>query len=65
LEADSGKKFKRGIAIYTGENAVAFDKKLFAVPTNRIWKKTSLKTPVTFYGQSPLPLGRLKLEENK
>lgn len=39
LEANLGKKFKRGIVIYTGENAVAFDEKMFAVPINRIWEK--------------------------
>lgn len=38
LETDLGKKFKRGIIIYTGENAVAFDKNMFAVPINRIWE---------------------------
>jgi uncharacterized protein len=43
LEANLGKKFKRGIVIYTGENAVAFDKHMFAVPINRIWEKTSYK----------------------
>lgn len=38
LETNSGKKFKRGIVIYTGETAVAFDKNMFAVPINRIWE---------------------------
>ncbi len=39
LEANLGKKFKRGIVIYTGANAVAFDKNMFAIPINRIWEK--------------------------
>ena len=38
LEADLGRKFKRGIVIYTGENFVPFDKKMFAVPIQRIWQ---------------------------
>ena len=38
LEADLGKKFKRGIVIYTGENFVPFDKNMFAVPIQRIWQ---------------------------
>jgi hypothetical protein len=41
LEANLAKKFKRGIVIYTGENAVAFDKNMFAIPINRIWEKDS------------------------
>lgn len=42
LEGDSGKKFKRGIVIYTGEISVPFDKNMFAVPINRIWQKGSV-----------------------
>lgn len=38
LENDLGRKFKRGIVIYTGETAVAFEKNMFAVPINRIWE---------------------------
>ena len=38
LENDLGKKFKRGIVIYTGESCVAFDKNMFAIPINKIWK---------------------------
>lgn len=39
LETNLGKKFKRGIVVYTGENAVGFDKNMFAIPINRIWEK--------------------------
>jgi predicted AAA+ superfamily ATPase len=39
LESDLGKKFKRGVVIYTGERGAAFDKNMFAVPINRIWQK--------------------------
>jgi predicted AAA+ superfamily ATPase len=42
LEASLGKKFKRGIVIYTGENAVAFDKNMFSIPINRLWEKNIL-----------------------
>ncbi len=38
LENDLGKKFKRGIVIYTGKSGIAFDKNMFAIPINRIWK---------------------------
>ena len=37
LESDLGKKFKRGIVIYTGEKSVSFGKKLFAVPIQALW----------------------------
>lgn len=42
LETDLGKKFKRGIVIYTGESCVPFDKNMFAVPVNGIWQKGSI-----------------------
>lgn len=37
LEKELGRKFKRGVVIYTGEHTVAFDKKMFAVPVQSIW----------------------------
>ena len=42
LESDLGKKFKRGIVLYTGELCAAFDKNMFAVPINRIWQKGTI-----------------------
>ena len=39
LENALGKKFKRGIVIYTGETALAFDQNMFAVPLPRLWEK--------------------------
>ena len=37
LEKELGRKFKRGIVIYTGGQAVAFDRNMFAVPLHTIW----------------------------
>lgn len=37
LEAETGKKFKRGIVLYAGVKAVAFDRKMYAVPVQRLW----------------------------
>lgn len=37
LEETLGKKFKRGIVLYTGDKAVAFDKNMFAMPINLLW----------------------------
>lgn len=39
LEAETGKKFKRGIVLYAGEKAVAFDRKMYAVPVQRLWEQ--------------------------
>lgn len=38
LEAETGKKFKRGIVLYTGEKSIAFDRKMFAVPMQKLWR---------------------------
>jgi predicted AAA+ superfamily ATPase len=40
LEETVGKKFKRGIVLYAGDKAVAFDKKMFAIPIETLWKRT-------------------------
>jgi predicted AAA+ superfamily ATPase len=40
LEETVGKKFKRGIVLYAGDKAVAFDKKMFAIPVETLWKRT-------------------------
>lgn len=37
LAEDVGKKFKRGIVIYTGEKSVAFADNMFAVPVETLW----------------------------
>lgn len=39
LEAETGEKFKRGIVLYAGEKAVAFDRKMYAVPVQRLWQR--------------------------
>ena len=38
LEAETGKKFKRGIVLYAGEKAVAFGEKMYAVPIQKLWE---------------------------
>lgn len=38
LENGLGKKFKRGIVIYTGEKTVAFEHNMFAVPIQTLWR---------------------------
>ncbi|MCW5962216.1 MAG: ATP-binding protein [Pyrinomonadaceae bacterium] len=37
LAESLGKKFLRGIVIYTGENCVAFENNMFAIPIGRLW----------------------------
>ncbi|MGH9947198.1 MAG: ATP-binding protein [Pyrinomonadaceae bacterium] len=37
LQSELGKKFKRGIVIYTGESSVAFAENMFAVPIGTLW----------------------------
>lgn len=37
LENDLGRKFKRGIVLYTGDKTVAFEKNMFAVPVQTLW----------------------------
>ncbi len=41
LKEHSGKKFKRGIVIYTGNKAVAFDEDMYAVPVQQLWRSSS------------------------
>lgn len=38
LEEICGKKFKRGIVLYTGSKIVAFDKNMFAIPVGSLWQ---------------------------
>lgn len=42
LKEHSGKKFKRGIVIYTGNKAVAFDEDMYAVPVQQLWRSRNL-----------------------
>lgn len=42
LKEHSGKKFKRGIVIYTGNKAVAFDEDMYAVPVQRLWRSGNI-----------------------
>lgn len=37
LQDASGKNFVRGLVLYTGENALSFDKKLSAAPISALW----------------------------
>jgi hypothetical protein len=39
LKAIAGKKFKRGIVLYTGDEVVPFGGNLFAVPLPAIWTR--------------------------
>lgn len=42
LKEHSGKKFKRGIVIYTGNKAVAFDEDMYAVPVQQLWRSSNV-----------------------
>ncbi len=42
LKEHSGKKFKRGIVIYTGNKAVAFDEDMYAVPVQQLWRSSNI-----------------------
>lgn len=38
LAGDLGRKFRRGIVVYTGEKTVAFAENMFAVPVQELWR---------------------------
>lgn len=38
LKEKAGKKFKKGIVLYTGTQSVAFDEDLYALPLNCLWE---------------------------
>ena len=38
LEETLGKKFKRGIVLYTGDKVVTFEKNMFAIPVASLWQ---------------------------
>ncbi len=40
LAEETGKKFVRGVVLYTGETAVAFGDKLIALPISALWRMT-------------------------
>ena len=37
----TGKRFYRGIVLYTGEESLPFDPELYAIPVNALWHKRS------------------------
>lgn len=50
LKNSAGKKFHRGIVLYTGKETIQFDKSLFALPITALWNFSDDERGFSFYG---------------